>query len=119
MTVNIGIARNDFTPAAWTYIYDEDIVFTRLSFPHNMSPKTCPPGAGAIQAECYYSEKYRPLDVAPDDLIQPVIDDLIKIGMMRADDEILHRDARFIPHANIIFDLDREEALPIVPSSKT
>lgn len=114
VTVNIGIARNDFTPAAWTYIYDEDIVFTRLSFPHNMSPKTCPPGAGAIQAECYYSEKYRPLDVTPDELIQPVIDDLIKIGMMREDDEILHKDARFIPHANIIFDLDREEALPIV-----
>jgi len=114
VTVNIGIARNDFTPAAWTYIYDEDIVFTRLSFPHNMSPRTCPPGAGAIQAECYYSEKYRPLTVAPDDLIQPVIDDLKRIGMMREDDEILHADARFIPHANIIFDLDREEALPIV-----
>lgn len=114
VTVNIGIPRNDFTPAAWTYIYDEDIVFTRLSFPHNMSPKTCPPGAGAIQAECYYSQKYRPLDVSPDDLIQPVIDDLKKIGLLREDDEILHADARFIPHANIIFDLDREDALPVV-----
>jgi hypothetical protein len=38
------LARDDFTPATWTYIYDEDIVFTRLSFPHKMSPKTCPPG---------------------------------------------------------------------------
>ncbi len=114
VVVNIGIPRRDFTPAAWTYIYDEDIVFTRLSFPHNMSPKTCPPGAGAIQAECYYSEKYRPLDVEPDDLIEPVKRDLIRIGMLREDDEILHADARFIPYANIIFDLDREEALPIV-----
>jgi len=114
VTVNIGLARNEFTPAAWTYIYDEDIVFTRLSFPHNMSPRTCPPGAGAIQAECYYSEKYRPLDVAPDDLIEPVMRDLRRIGLLREDDEILHADARFIPHANIIFDLDREEALPVV-----
>ena len=114
VTVNIGLARNEFTPAAWTYIYDEDIVFTRLSFPHNMSPRTCPPGAGAIQAECYYSEKYRPLDVAPDDLIEPVMRDLRRIGLLREDDEILHADARFIPHANIIFDLDREWALPIV-----
>ena len=98
VTVNIGIARNDFTPAAWTNISMTRTSSSReLSFPHNMSPRTCPPGAGAIQAECYYSEKYRPLTVAPDDLIQPVIDDLKRIGMMREDDEILHADARFIP----------------------
>ena len=114
VTVNIGLARDDFTPATWTYIYDEDIVFTRLSFPHKMSTKTCPPGCGSVQAECYYSNKYRPLDVAPEDLIQPVIDDLVKIGLITEDEEILHKDARLITHANIIFDLDREEALPIV-----
>jgi len=114
ITVNLGLARNDFTQATWTYIYDEDIVFTRLSFPHKMSHKTCPPGCGSIQAECYYSDKYRPVDVAPEELIQPVIDDLVKIGLIQKDEEILHKNARLIPHANIIFDLDREEALPIV-----
>jgi protoporphyrinogen oxidase len=114
VTVNVGLARDDFTPATWTYIYDEDTVFTRLSFPHKMSTRTCPPGCGSIQAECYYSSKYRPLDVAPDALIQPVIDDLVKIGLIREDEEIRHTDARLIPHANIIFDLDREWALPIV-----
>jgi protoporphyrinogen oxidase len=114
VTVNVGLARDDFTPATWTYFYDEDIVFTRLSFPHKMSHKTCPPGCGSIQAECYYSSKYRPLDVKPDDLIQPVIDDLIRVGLLREDDEILHTDARLIPYANIIFDLEREEALPVV-----
>ncbi|MBN2907062.1 MAG: NAD(P)-binding protein [Rhodobacteraceae bacterium] len=114
VTVNIGLARDDFTPATWTYIYDEDIVFTRLSFPHKMSPGTCPPGCGSIQAECYYSPKYRPIDASPDSLIQPVIDDLVKIGLIRQDEEILHADARLIPYANIIFDLDRETALPLV-----
>jgi protoporphyrinogen oxidase len=114
ITVNVGVARDDFTPATWTYIYDEDIVFTRLSFPHKMSHKTCPPGCGSVQAECYYSHKYRPLDVTPQELIQPVIDDLVKIGVFREDEEILHTDARLIPHANIIFDLDREVALPVV-----
>lgn len=116
ITVNVGLARDDFTPATWTYIYDEDIVFTRLSFPHKMSPSTCPPGWGSIQAECYYSRKYRPLNVKPDDMIQPVLDDLVKVGLIRADEKILHTDARLIPHANIIFDMDRETALPIVHS---
>lgn len=114
ITVNFGVARDDFSPATWTYIYDEDIVFTRLSFPHKMSHKTCPPGCGSVQAECYYSHKYRPVDITPEDLIQPVFDDLVKIGLFREDEEILHTDARLIPHANIIFDLDRETALPIV-----
>lgn len=114
ITVNVGLARDDFTPATWTYIYDEDIVFTRLSFPHKMSHKTCPPGCGSIQAECYYSNKYRPLNIAPDDLIQPVINDLVRLGLIREDEEILHTDARLIPHANIIFDLERETALPVV-----
>ncbi len=114
ITVNIGLPRNDFTDAAWTYIYDEDISFTRLSYPHKMSPGNCPPGAGAIQAECYFSAKYRPFTGSADDLIEPVISDLKKIGLLRENEEILHADARFIPYANVIFDLDREEALPVV-----
>ncbi len=114
ITVNVGLARDDFTPATWTYIYDEDIVFTRLSFPHKMSTTTCPPGCGSVQAECYYSSKYRPFTSNPDDLIEPVIRDLKKIGLLREDEEIRHTDARLITHANIIFDLDREWALPIV-----
>lgn len=114
VVVNIGLARNDFTKATWTYFYDEDIVFTRLSFPHMMSPKTCPPGCGSIQVECYYSDKYRPLDVTADDLIKPVIDDLKRVGLLEPDETILHTDASVIPYANIIFDLDREEVLPVV-----
>lgn len=116
VTVNLGFARDDFTEATWTYIYDEDISFTRLSFPHKMSEKTCPPGTGSVQAECYFSSKYRPLELEPEELIQTVISDLVKIGIISDDEEILHTDARIIPHANVIFDLDREWALPIVHS---
>ena len=79
-----------------------------------MSAKTCPPGCGSVQAECYYSSKYRPFTGHPDDLIEPVIRDLKKIGLLREDEEIRHTDARLITHADIIFDLDREWALPIV-----
>ncbi|HEY5813961.1 MAG TPA: NAD(P)-binding protein, partial [Terrimicrobiaceae bacterium] len=44
VTVNLGIAREDISPAHWTYFYDRDIFFTRLSFPHMLSPNTVPPG---------------------------------------------------------------------------
>ena len=114
VTVNIGVDRDDFTKATWTYIYDEDIVMTRLSFPHNMSPGTCPEGCGSIQAEVYFSDKYKPMDVDADSLVDLVIKDLIRIGLLKEDENIIHAEAKFIKHANIIFDLDREDALPIV-----
>ena len=73
--VNIGIDREDISSAHWTYFYDQDFFFTRLNFPHMLSPNNTPSGTGSIQAEVYYSDKYRPLDRKPQDCIDPVIQD--------------------------------------------
>lgn len=112
--VNIGIDRNDFTDAIWTYFYDTDIIFTRLSFPHLMSPNTVPEGCGSIQAEIYFSDKYRPVDRTPEECVEPVIDDLKRCGLINESDKILHKSTGFIKYANVIFDLDRQEALKTV-----
>lgn len=112
--VNIGVAREDLSEAHMTYFYDADICFTRLSFPHMLSPNNVPPGCGSIQAEVYFSPKYRPLDKAPEDLIEPVITDLKRSGILNEDDEILFRDAKLVRYANVIFDLDRTTALETV-----
>jgi protoporphyrinogen oxidase len=109
--VNVGLARADVSPAHWTYFYDRDICFTRLSFPHLLSPRTVPPGCGAIQAELYFSDKYRPLDRAPEAWIEPTLRDLRRCGLLREDDRILVQEARLIRRANVIFDHDREPAL--------
>ena len=112
--VNLVIDRADLLDAHWTYIYDEDVFFTRLSTPHLQSPHNVPPGCGSIQAECYYSRKYRPLDRSPHDCIEPTIRDLKRIGVLREDDKILFRDTMHIDHANVIFDLERAGALAVV-----
>lgn len=114
VVINVGVGRDDISPAQWRYFYDEDLFFTRLSFPHLLSPGTCPPGHGSIQAECYYSEKYRPLDRAPDDCIAPVIADLRRTGVLSDDDEVLFSEARVVRYANVIFDLERKAALETV-----
>jgi len=54
------------------------------------------------------------MDVDADSLVDLVIKDLIRIGLLKEDENIIHAEAKFIKHANIIFDLDREDALPIV-----
>ena len=112
--VSVGVNRADLIDAHWTYFYDRDYFFTRLSTPHLQSSHNVPPGCGSIQAECYYSSKYRPLDRKPEDCIEPVIKDLKRCGILREEDKILFTHAMLVPYANVIFDLDRASALKIV-----
>jgi protoporphyrinogen oxidase len=112
--VCLGVDRPELIDAHWTYFYDRDIFFTRLSTPHLQSPNNVPPGCGSLQAECYYSPKYRPLDRKPEDCIEPVIRDLIRCGVLRETDKILFRHAMHIPYANVIFDLECAAAVKTV-----
>jgi protoporphyrinogen oxidase len=112
--VNVGVNRSDLSDAQITYFYDQDISFTRLSFPHMLSSTNVPPGCGSIQAEVYFSSKYRPLRQSPDDLIEQVIKDLYRSGTLRDGDQILTRSAFVVRYANVIFDLDRARALETV-----
>jgi protoporphyrinogen oxidase len=112
--VSLGIDRADLVDAHWSYFYDRDVFFTRLSTPHLQSPNNVPPGCGSLQAECYYSRKYRPLDRKPDDCIEPVIQDLLRTGVLRDTDKILFKHAMHIPYANVIFDLDSTSATKLV-----
>jgi len=114
ITVNIGVAREGISPAHWTYFYDRDYIFTRLSFPDMFSSHCTPDGCSSVQAEIYYSKKYKPLDRSPEECIEPVIKDLQRCGLLREDDDIVFKDSRLIEYANIIFDLDRKDALEVV-----
>jgi protoporphyrinogen oxidase len=112
--VNIGVDRADLSNAHMTYFYDEDICFTRLGFPHMLTPRNAPEGMGSIQAEVYFSDKYKPFTGSPDAWIEPVIRDLKKCGILRESDRVLFRKSMLLRYANIIFDLDRAAALKTV-----
>jgi protoporphyrinogen oxidase len=112
--VNVGVDREDLSDTHITYFYDEDVCFTRLSFPHMLSPNNAPSGKGSIQAELYFSGKYRPLTVSPESLIDVAIADMKRCGVLREDDRIIHRNAMLAPYANVIFDHDRVPALATV-----
>jgi protoporphyrinogen oxidase len=112
--VNVGVNRADLSDAHMTYFYDEDICFTRLGFPHMLSARNAPPGTGSIQAEVYFSDKYKPLAGSPEDWIEPVIRDLRRCGLLREDDRVLCKKAMLLRYANVIFDLDRAAALATV-----
>jgi protoporphyrinogen oxidase len=114
LLVNVGVDRGDLSDAHMTYFYDEDICFTRLSFPHMLSASNAPSGTGSIQAEVYFSDKYKPVTGSPDDWIKPVITDLRRCGILREGDGVLFSKATLVRYANVIFDLDRAAALETV-----
>ncbi len=112
--VNVGLDREDLSNAHMTYFYDEDVCFTRLGFPHMLTSRNAPPGTGSIQAEVYFSQKYKPFTGSLEDCIEPVIRDLRRCGYIRDNDRILFKKAMLLRYANVIFDLDRAAALKTV-----
>jgi protoporphyrinogen oxidase len=112
--VNLGIDRDDISDTHITYFYDEDVVVSRVNLPYKFSPQNAPPGAGSIQAEVYFSDKYRPLQGQPEDLLAPVIADLTRCGFLRPDDTFLLSEVVVSRYANVIYDHDRAPALEVV-----
>ena len=109
--VNLGVDREHVSKSSWTYFYEEEFPFSRVSFPRTFSPHVVPSGHGSIQAEVYFSKKYKPLQGPADSCIEPTIAGLRECGVLQASDKIVFREAMFIEYANIIFDLDRAAAV--------
>lgn len=111
--VNVGIDRED-AGDTWTYFYDQELVFTRVSYPASLSPNMCPPGMSSFQAELYFSDKYRPLSASPEAHIDSVVSDLHKVGLIHDGDQVMHTSALFVPYGNIIHDHDKLPALETI-----
>ncbi len=114
VVIDIGVDRTDLSTAHLRYFYDEDIVFARLNFPHMLSPRTAPEGMGSVQAEIYFSDKYRPLSEPIDALVERTVTDLGRVGILRPSDQLPVRRGRIVRHANVIYDHERAAALAIV-----
>lgn len=112
--VNVGIDREDISENTVTYFYDQDIFFTRLSFPHLMSRNNVPDGCSSVQAEVYFSRKYRPLTVTPQACIDRVISDLRRCGLVKETDNVVFKGVMTCSYGQVIFDLERAAALSIV-----
>ncbi len=112
--VNIGLNRANISDNQWTYFYDDEFPFSRLSFPHTFSPEVAPEGCGAIQAEIYFSDKWKPMTCSLDDLIEPTIVGLMKCGLIKDREEIIHKSTLYAPWGNVIFDHDRPKCLKLV-----
>lgn len=112
--VNFGIRRTDISPSHWRYVYDEDFYSTRISFPSMFGPSNAPEGCSSVQVEIYFSDKYKPLIKKAEDFIPIIKDELIQMGILMPNDDILFQNAWVTPYAQIIFDHDRKQAVETI-----
>ena len=89
--------------APWVYFYEENIVCSRVHLPHRMSRHNVPKGQCSLQAEIVHS-RFRPLKTNAADRC---VEDLLRIGMVRAESSILSIHVRYVEFANIIYDHNR------------
>ena len=111
--VDLGIARTDILDFDWFYIYDEDILASRVHLPNRLSPQNVPAGTSSLQAEVYHSRR-KPLGRSLPEVMETVIDDFIRMGVLRDRSEIVMRNVRNIEYANVVFDHQRQQALDVI-----
>lgn len=99
--VSLGFKRPDVAKYLWFYIYDKDILASRVYSPSMKSLDNVPEGCSSLQAEIFYDCK----DDIPDKeiVLENTISKLEKMGLFSRN-EIVVKDIRFEKYANITFD---------------
>lgn len=100
--VNLGIGRAQLSDKHWIY-YPEDTVFHRIFLQGNASPHNNPPGGFGLICEISYSA-HKPLPCDGTALVERVIDDCRRVGIVGADDPVLVANQVDMPYAYVVYD---------------
>ena len=96
--VSIALKNKNIPPYLWWYIYDEDILASRVYSPSLKSPNNAPEGCSSLQMEVYCKEN----DYTEQEILDGTVGKLIELGIINQED-ILFTHLGFEKYANIIF----------------
>lgn len=97
----------------WIYVYDRELLSTRISCTEKLSPGNAPVGSTGVQAEVYAS-KHRPFPASSHVIAARVVEELQRLGLVRAPASGLAQfdvHTHTVPWANVIFHHDTRPAL--------
>lgn len=100
--VNLGVAREALTDKHWIY-YPEDTVFHRIFVQGNASPHCNPPGGFGLTCEITYGPG-KPLPCDGQALIDRVVADCRRVGLLREDDTLITANQVDMPCAYVVYD---------------
>ena len=98
--VSLGFKRPDVAKHLWFYIYDEDVPPARVYSPSLKSPDNAPERCSSYQAEVFFDcqDKVPPAN----EVLAQTVEKLKEICHF-SDSDILVKDIRFEPYANVTF----------------
>lgn len=98
--VSLGFNRPDVAKYLWFYIYDEDVPPARVYSPNLKSPDNAPEGCSSLQAEVFFdcTSKIIPAETVLNNTIEKM-----KAMNIFKDEDLIVKDIRFEPYANITF----------------
>ncbi|RXG20453.1 protoporphyrinogen/coproporphyrinogen oxidase [Leeuwenhoekiella aequorea] len=110
--ISIGFNKPDIPKDLWFYIYDEDILASRVYSPSLKSPDNCPEGKSSVQFEIYYSA-LTPLKHTVDELKANCLYALKKMKLANDEDiEFIKYD--HLSHGNVVFYKGMEDDREVV-----
>lgn len=109
--VSLGFNRPDVAKYLWFYIYDEDVPPARVYSPNLKSPDNAPEGCSSLQAEIFFANGTKVVD--KNIILQKTVEKLKEICQFN-DSDVVVKDIRFEPYANIIFTPEIYESRKVV-----
>jgi UDP-galactopyranose mutase len=110
--VNLGVARERISDKHWVY-YPEDSVFHRIFMQGNASPHCNPPGGFGLTCEISYSAT-KPLPCEGRELIERVVADCRRVGLLRKDDRLVAANQLDVPCAYALVDHARPRNVAVI-----
>ncbi|RKY17079.1 MAG: hypothetical protein DRQ55_16620 [Planctomycetota bacterium] len=108
--VNLGVSGPPPHPdAQWIYFPEPEFLFHRIGIPTALTPSMAPDGHHALVAEI----SFRPdADPGAEASLEQCIDGLLRAGLLRDRDSVVHARVVDIPHGYVLFDEARRRVLP-------
>lgn len=110
LNINLGV-RGGLIDKHWVYVPEEEYSFYRIGFPSNLASSMAPPGRSSISAEVSYDPK-EGIDV--EQATTRCLEDLLRMNVLEDRDQVVSVKTIDIPHAYVILDLARSDALRVI-----
>ena len=115
LLVNVIANHRTVRKENWIYVYDEDKYSTRINCTELLSPNNAIEGKTGIQVEVYFS-KFKTKNESNDYIAKKVIGELVEMGLIKDEMLVDSYFTKWIPFANVIFDINYKNNLDIVLS---
>lgn len=96
LCVCLVVEREPLSDRHFVYVHDSEFLFHRVSFLSNLSPEMAPPGRSSVIAEISYDGEP---PMSEEALVERVQADLLKMEVLRPDDNIMGSRVLYLPYA--------------------